>query len=92
MKLGVHSCKADGNGKNIAKSANLYTQNNAIIDAGTYSQSGQPYVDGNVNFESRCRMAQADDAFLFFALACFIASLMLDLLSGRGKMGGRSQV
>ncbi|KAI9719547.1 MAG: hypothetical protein M1828_006176 [Chrysothrix sp. TS-e1954] len=85
-KLGVHSCDPNGDGQNIAKGANAYTQNNEVIDAGTYSRNGRDYVRRTVDFEGRCRMAQADDAFLFFGLACFTASLVLDFLSSRGRM------
>ncbi|KAI9725238.1 MAG: hypothetical protein M1828_003419 [Chrysothrix sp. TS-e1954] len=92
VKLGVHSCTSNGDGNNIAESANRYTQSNSIINAGTYDKDGRPYVRGTVNFESRCRMAQADDAFLFFALACFIASLGMDFFGARGRGGGRSRV
>ena len=93
VKLGVHSCKANGDGTNVAKNANLYTQNNEIIDAGTTMRNSLEYVRGDVKFEKRCRMAQADDAFLFFALACFIASLVVDALALRGGVGrlGRSK-
>lgn len=83
-KLGVHSCQADKDslkdihytGK-IGKYASAYTFFNDILNGG-YAP------DTNFNFVARCQEAQADDAFLFFALAAFCASIILDFCGGRG--------
>lgn len=84
VKLGVHSCDPDTKGfsdlgiKNASKSASLYLVENIIINAG---------VGYTVNFDwsSRCREAQADTAFLFFAFACFAASTVLDFFGSGGS-------
>lgn len=82
VKLRVHSCSIDT--KNLRDPSNEYFLN-PVINSG----SGRP---GDLT--ARCREAQADTAFLFFALAAFIGSLVLDLMSGKGsmKMGSRSAV
>lgn len=83
VKLGVHSC-----------SSSRY-QINPITDGGSHLSSTNTYTYYG-NPVKMCHMAQADTAFLFFALAAFIASLVMDVLdllhigkSGGGKRGGR---
>lgn len=88
QQLGVHSCAAnqdelkDAKVPDPPKNGNLYTVFNPIIRAGGF---------GDVDYVGRCEEAQACTAFLFFALGCFIGSLVLDFFSGGGsmKMPGR---
>ena len=87
QNLGVHSCAANEDSLeylkhvskdvHIGKHASLYTTTNTILNGG-YA------VSSEFNFESRCQMAQASCAFLFFALAVFAGSLVLDFCGGRG--------
>lgn len=98
VKLGVHSCTPDGSGSNKPNSppvgVNYYTGSNSVINGGTFTVKGEVKIAEHLNYEGRCRMAQADDAFLFFALAAFIASLIVGLMGSRGSRrgGGRSVV
>lgn len=70
------------------KPPNPYCARNEIISGGAI----RPRNDGergfilsqpNDWFVSRCRMSQALDAFMFFALIAFSASLVFDLLGFR---------
>lgn len=67
---------------------NPYCASNPIIAGGATKYDGDRGFDfskPNDWFVSRCRMAQALDAFMFFALVAFAASFALDLLSTRRK-------
>lgn len=68
-KLGVHSC-----------SSTPYTSNNVIINGGI---NHDHKISSTVNLGNRCREAQADTAFIWFAFAAFAASAALSLLSWR---------
>lgn len=74
-KLGVHSCTA----KNDNGYPSAYV-NNPITNGGSSTSESSIAVYGNV--KKQCQMAQADDAFMFFALVCFMASLVFDLFGG----------
>ncbi|KAB8342934.1 hypothetical protein FH972_022531 [Carpinus fangiana] len=59
-----------------------------MISNGYYTHDGGRYGNGQwippySDFVSRCRMSQANDAFLFFALAVFMGSLVFDIFTGR---------
>jgi len=55
-----------------------------------YYGNNQQQIDDNVvkDIESRCRLAQADEAFLWIAVICFIATAVLGFLGKSGKRGG----
>lgn len=88
VKLKVHSCAPDPgafnkNFKAPPDNASPYTFFNEVINAGIRNYS--------IDYPRRCHMAQADTAFLFFALGCFVVSIALDLMGGsssRGAGGG----
>ncbi|KAI9662718.1 MAG: hypothetical protein M1831_002761 [Alyxoria varia] len=85
-KLGVNSCVPDPDAleqfgyDDVPETASFYTIRNEIINAGAFSSS--------VDYAHRCRLAQADTAFLFFALACFAGSLIMSFFGGSGGGGG----
>lgn len=81
----MHSCNADKNSiKNlgvkgpIGKYASWYTVSNQVTNGGFG-------IESDFNFVSRCQMAQADCAFLFFAFAVFAGSIALDFFGGRSS-------
>ncbi|KAF6228736.1 hypothetical protein HO173_011755 [Letharia columbiana] len=68
-KLGAHSC-----------SRASYTAHNVITNGGVdHAGNTAP----GVNLGNRCREAQADTAFIWFAFAAFAASCALSLLAWR---------
>ncbi|CAF9942450.1 hypothetical protein IMSHALPRED_003687 [Imshaugia aleurites] len=70
VKLGAHSC-----------SRASYTAHNVVINGGV-DKAGA--VGPAVNLGNRCREAQADTAFIWFAFAAFCASCALSATQWRG--------
>ena len=74
-KLGVHSCSCSAPNTGCA-----YLINNVVINGGKKHGGG---VDIHTNRVMRCREAQADTAFIWFAFATFLATFALSFLSWR---------
>ena len=74
-KLGVHSCSC----RDVHASC-PYLVNNVVINGGK-NKAGQ--VNLGTNRVTRCREAQADTAFIWFAFATFLATFALSFLSWR---------
>jgi cytochrome oxidase assembly protein ShyY1 len=74
-KLGVHSCSCSADHQSCP-----YLVNNVVINGGK-DKTGA--VDLNVNRVMRCREAQADTAFIWFAFGTFLATFALALLAWR---------
>ncbi|KAL2054451.1 hypothetical protein ABVK25_005199 [Lepraria finkii] len=73
-KLGVHSCSCS-----LDHQSCPYLVNNVVINGGRDKNGFDP----NVNRVMRCREAQADTAFIWFAFGTFLATFALALLSSR---------
>ena len=78
-QLGAASCSCS-----TAKGACTRLTNNVIINGGK-NHNGQ--VDLNVNRVQRCREAQADTAFIWFAFAAFIGTFVLSFFAMRRGSG-----
>jgi len=76
-QLGAHSCSCNKPQTNCPRLVN-----NVIINGGK-DRSGA--VDLNIDRVMRCREAQADTAFLWFAFAAFCATFALSFLAWRRK-------
>ncbi len=74
-KLGVHSCSCSA-----VNQLCPYLVDNVVINGGK-DQHGTP--DLHTNRVQRCREAQADTAFIWFAFATFCATFVLAFLSMR---------
>ncbi|KAL6719983.1 hypothetical protein ACLMJK_001904 [Lecanora helva] len=77
-KLGVHDCSC-----NKPDSSCPYLTNNVVINGGKNHEGS---VDQYLNRVQRCREAQADTAFVWFAFATFLGTFVLSFLSW--KRGG----
>ncbi len=73
--LGAHSCSCDKPTYSCP-----YLVNNVVINGG---KNGKGEVNLPTNRSYRCREAQADTAFIWFAFAAFVATFALSFLSWR---------
>ena len=73
-KLGVHSCSCS-----IPDSGCDYLTNNVVINGGKDGSA----VSRTLDRVQRCREAQADTAFIWFAFGTFLATFGLAFLSWR---------
>lgn len=77
--VGPQSCSCDEDNDPCGRLVN-----NHIINGGR-NRDGSVVAD--VNRSGRCREAQADTAFIWFAFACFLGSFALSFMAWR--KGGR---
>ena len=77
-QLGTQSCSCDKKYELCARLAN-----NVIINGGVVKGGGDSAVGSDVPRVRRCREAQADTAFMWFAFAAFVGSAVLSFLSWR---------
>ncbi|CAF9939051.1 MAG: hypothetical protein HETSPECPRED_001464 [Heterodermia speciosa] len=70
-------------GCNQPHSQCTHLTNNNIVNGGVTTVDGHHVVDPNVNRVDRCRQAQADTAFIWFAWAAFVATALFSFLAWR---------
>ncbi len=73
--LGAHSCSCNNANTNCP-----YLTNNVVINGG---KNKDHQVNLHTNRSYRCREAQADTAFIWFAFVAFVATFALSFLSWR---------